>query len=154
MSVGWVVFLRKFDLLAVSWILLGIVAFGSMAFGLVFAVLGTPPFILEFIGMDWSTIVAFSPLLAGAFVLAQRLLGFAHIAIALASLLVLYRHYRRDQRWAVLFLAIIMLPVWPPGWFLLPPAIPIAFWATIGLSILWIVGISIGALALQQRKQD
>ena len=67
MSGGWVVFLRKFDLLALSWILLGIVAFGSMAFGIVFAVLGTPPFILEFIGMDWSAIVAFSPLLAGAF---------------------------------------------------------------------------------------
>jgi hypothetical protein len=149
-----VIFLRNFDLLAVSWILLSIVAFGSMAFGIVFAVLGSPPFILEFVGMDWSAIVALSPLLASAFALAQRLLGFAHIAIALASLLVLYRHYRRDQRWAVLFLLIIMLPVWPPAWFLIPPAIPIAFWATIALSILWILGIGLGVVALKQRKQD
>ncbi|MHA2427707.1 MAG: hypothetical protein ACXADB_06765 [Candidatus Hermodarchaeia archaeon] len=144
--------MRKFDLLAVSWILLSIVALGSMAFGIVFAVLGTPPFILEFIGMDWSAIVAFSPPLASAFVLAQRLLGFAHIAIAITSLLVLYRHYQRDQRWAVLFLFIIMLPVWPPAWFLIPPAIPIAFWATIVLSVLWVLGVGIGALALKQRK--
>ena len=154
MRVGGVVVLRKFDLLVVSWILLGIVALGSMAFGVVFAVLGTPPFILEFIGMDWSAIVAFSPLLASGFVLAQRLLGFAHIAIALASLLVLHRHYRRDQRWAVLFIGIVMIPVWLPGLFLIPPAIPIAFWATIALSILWILGIGIGALALKQRQQD
>ncbi len=154
MRVGWVVVLRKFDLLTVSWVLLGIVALGSMGFGVVFATLGTPPFILEFIGMDWSTIVAFSPLLASAFVLAQRLLGFAHIAIALASLLVLHRHYRGNQRWAVLFLGIIMLPVWPPAWFLIPPAIPIAFWATIALSVLWVVGLGIGTLALKQRQQD
>jgi hypothetical protein len=149
-----VVFVRKFDLVTVSWILLIIVALGSMAFGVIFAVLGTPPFILEFVGMDWSAIVALSPLLASAFVLAQRLLGFAHIAIALASLLVLHRHYRGDQRWAVLFLLIIMLPVWPPGWFLIPPAIPLAFWATIALSILWILGIGLGVVALKQRKQD
>ena len=142
---GWVVFMRKLDLLDVSWILLSIVALGSMAFGVIFAVFGSPSFILEYVGLGWSAIVAFSPLLANAFVLAQRLLGFAHIAIALASLLVLHRHYRRDQRWAVLFMLIIMLPVWPPAWFLIPPAIPIAFWATIALSALWILGIVIGA---------
>ncbi len=148
------VLLRKFGLLDVSWILLIIVALGSMAFGVVFAVLGAPSFILEYVGMEWSAIVAFSPLLASAFVLAQRLLGFAHISIALASLLVLQRYYRGDQRWAVLFLFIIMLPVWPPAWFLIPPAIPIAFWATIALSVLWVLGVGLGVLALKQRKQD
>jgi hypothetical protein len=125
-----------------------------MVFGVVFAVFGSPSFILEYVGMEWSAIVAVSPLLASAFVLAQRLLGFAHIAIAIASLLVLYRHYRRDQRWAVLFLCIIMLPVWPPAWFLIPPAIPIAFWATVALSVLWVLGIGIGALAFKQHKPD
>ena len=141
-------------MLDVSWILLIIVALGSMAFGVVFAVLGTPWFILEYIGMEWSVIVAFSPLLANGFVLAQRLLGFAHIAIALASLMVLRRYYRRDQHWALLFILIIMLPVWPPGWFLIPSAIPIAFWATIALSALWILGIIFGALALRQHQKD
>jgi hypothetical protein len=141
-------------MLDVSWVLLIIVALGSMAFGVIFAVLGTPSFILEYIGMDWSAIVTFSLLLANAFVLAQRLLGFAHIAIALASLMVLHRHYRRNQRDALLFILIIMLPVWPPAWFLIPPAIPIAFWAVIALSALWILGIIFGALALLQRQKD
>ena len=141
-------------MLDVSWVLLIIVALGSMAFGVVFAVLGSPPFILEFIGMDWSAIVAFSPLLASAFVLAQRLLGFAHMAIALASLLVLHQHYRGDHRWALVFILIIMMPVWPPAWFLIPPAIPIAFWATIVLSALWILGIIIGVLALKTRRRE
>ena len=148
------VFLRKIGLLDMSWVLLSIVALGSMAFGVMFAVLGSPFFILEYVGMDWSAIVALSPLLASAFVLAQRLLGFAHIAIASAALLVLHRHYRGNQHWAVLFLFIIMLPVWPPGWFLIPPAIPIAFWATMVLSVLWILGIIIGFLALKQRQKD
>ena len=148
------VFLRKLDMLDVSWILLSIEALGSMGFGVVFAVLGSPSFILEYIGMEWSAIVAFSPLLASAFVLAQRLLGFAHISIALASLMVLRRHYRRDQRWVLLVIFVIKLPVWVPAWFLIPPAIPIAFWGTIALSALWILGIAIGALALKQHKQD
>ncbi len=148
------VFVRKLDMLDVSWILLIIVALGSMAFGVIFAVLGSPPFILEYIGMEWSAIVALSPLLASAFVLAQRLLGFAHISIGLASLMVLRRHYRGDLRWALVFLFAIMLPVWPPAWFLIPPAIPIAFWATIALSTLWILGLIIGALALKQRQPD
>ena len=146
--------MRKLDMLDVSWILLIIVALGSLAFGVVFAVLGTPPFILEYIGMEWGAIVAFSPLLARSLDLAQRLLGFAHIAIALASLMVLRRHYRGDQRWALVFLVVIMVPVWPPAWFLIPPAIPIAFWATIALSTLWILGIVFGALALKQRQPD
>lgn len=147
--------MHKLDLLDVSWILLIIEALGSMAFGVVFAVLGAPSFILEYIGMDWSTIVAFSPLLASAFVLAQRLLGFAHISVALASLIVLKRHYREEQRWALLFIFIIKLPVWLPGWFLIPPAIPIAFWGTIALSTLWILGITIGTLViLKKRRRD
>jgi hypothetical protein len=116
-----------------------------MAFGVIFAVLGTPPFILEYIGMEWSSIVAFSPLLASSFELAQRLLGFAHISIAVASLIVLRRHYKGGQRWALLFILIIKAPVWFPAWFLIPPAIPIAFWGTIALSILWILGIVFGA---------
>ncbi len=146
-------FLRKVGLLDVSWVLLIVVALGSMAFGVVFAVLGSPSFILEYIGMEWSAIVAFSPLLANAFVLAQRLLGFAHVAIAFASLLVLQRHYRGDQRWALLFLLIIMMPVWPPAWFLIPPAIPLAFWATIALSVLWILGLIIGAYVTLKKRQ-
>jgi hypothetical protein len=141
-------------MLDISWILLIIVALGSMAFGVVFAVLGTPFFILEYIDMEWSAIVAFSPLIARSLDLAQRLLGFAHIAIALASLMVLRRHYRGDQRWALLWIFIIMLPVWPPAWFLIPPAIPIAFWATIALSALWILGLIIGALTLKPRQRD
>jgi hypothetical protein len=149
-----VLVLRKLDLLDASWILLIIVALGSLAFGVVFAVLGAPWFILEYVGLEWSAIMAFSPLLASAFGLAQRLLGLAHISIALASLLVLHRHYRGDQRWALLFIIIVMLPVWPPAWFLIPPAIPIAFWATVALSALWILGIIIGVLALQQRQKD
>lgn len=148
------VILRKLELLDVCWGLLIIVAVGSLAFGVVFAVLGSPSFILEYVGMEWSAIVALSPLLASAFVLAQRLLGFAHISIGLASLMVLRRHYRGDQRWALVFLFVIMLPVWPPGWFLIPPAIPIAFWATIALSILWVLGLIIGALVLKQRQLD
>lgn len=147
------VLVRKLGLLDLSWVLLIIVALGSMAFGIVFAVLGSPPFILEYIGMDLSTIVAFSPLLASAFVLAQRLLGFAHIAIALASLLVLHRHYRGDQWLALLFLLIVMLPVWPPGLFLIPPAIPLAFWATVALSVCWILGLLIGFLATRKTNQ-
>jgi hypothetical protein len=146
--------MRNLDMLDVSWILLIIEALGSMGFGVVFAVFGSPSFILEYIGMEWSAIVAFSPLLASAFELAQRLLGFAHISIALASLLVLKRHYRGDQRWALLFIFIIKLPVWLPAWFLIPPAIPIAFWGTIALSVLWILGIIIGALALKQRQHN
>ncbi|MGD9396232.1 MAG: hypothetical protein PVJ05_07380 [Candidatus Thorarchaeota archaeon] len=137
--------MRKLDMLDVSWILLIIEALGSMAFGLIFAVLGTPPFILEFIGMEWSSIVALSPLLASSFELAQRLLGFAHISIALASLIVLKRHHRVGQRWALLFILTIKVPVWLPGWFLIPLAIPIAFWGTIILSFMWILGIIIGA---------
>ena len=147
--------MRKLGMLDVSWVLLIIVALGSMAFGVVFAVLGTPPFILEYIGIEWSAIVGFSPLLASAFVLAQRLLGFAHISIALASLLALRRYYRGDQRWALLFLFLIMMPVWPPAWFLIPPAIPIAFWGTIALSALWILGLILGAgVTLKKRQQD
>jgi hypothetical protein len=145
--------MRKLGMLDVSWILLIIEAFGSMAFGVVFAVLGAPSFILEYIGMDWSTIVAFSPLLASAFALAQRLLGFAHISIALASLLVLKRHYREEPRWALLFILIIKLPVWIPGWFLIPPVIPIAFWGTIALSALWILGIIIGVQVTRKKQQ-
>jgi hypothetical protein len=139
-------------MLDVSWILLIIVALGSMAFGAVFAVLGTPPFILEYVGMEWGAIVAFSPLLARSFDLAQRLLGFAHISIALASLMVLRRHYRGDQHWALLCIFIIMLPVWPPAWFLIPPAIPIAFWATIALSALWILGLILGASVILKQR--
>ena len=45
------ILLRKFGLLDASWVLLIIVALGSLAFGVVFAVLGTPPFILEYIGI-------------------------------------------------------------------------------------------------------
>ena len=146
--------MRKFDWLDVSWGMLIVVALGSLAFGVVFAVLGTPPFILEYIGMEWGAIVAFSPLVAHSLDLAQRLLGFAHISIALASLMVLQRHYRGDQRWALVFLFVIMLLVWPPAWFLIPPAIPIAFWATIALSILWMLGIVFGTLALKQRQLD
>ena len=137
--------MRKLDMLDVSWSLLIIEALGSMAFGLIFAVLGTPPFILEYIGMDWSSIVALSPLLASSFELAQRLLGFAHISVALASLIVLKRYYRGEQRWALLFILVVKTPVWLPGWFLIPPAIPIAFWGTIILSVMWILGIVIGA---------
>jgi hypothetical protein len=147
--------MRKFGMLEVSWILLIIMALGSMTFGVVFAVLGSPSFILEYIGLEWSAIVAFSPLLASAFLLAQRLLGFAHIAIALASLMVLHRHYRGDQRGSLLFLFIIMVPVWVPAWFLIPPAIPIAFWGTIALSVFWIIGIIIGAwMTLKKRQLD
>jgi hypothetical protein len=145
--------MRKLDLLDTSWIFLTIEALGSMVFGVVFAVLGTPPFILEYVGMEWSTIVALSPLLASSFELAQRLLGFAHISIALASLIVLKRHYRRNQRWALLLILTIKIPVWPPAWFLIPPAIQIAFWGTIALSTLWILGIVFGArVALETRQ--
>ncbi|MHA2143697.1 MAG: hypothetical protein ACXADD_19640 [Candidatus Thorarchaeota archaeon] len=135
----------KLDMLDVSWILLIIEALGSMVFGVIFAVLGSPPFILEYIGMEWSAIVALSPLLASSFELAQRLLGFAHISIALASLIILRRYYRRGERWALLVIFAIKMPVWLPAWFLIPPAIPIAFWGTIVLSVLWILGIIIGA---------
>ena len=145
--------MRKFDMLDVSWILLIIEALGSMVFGVVFAVLGAPSFILEYIGMEWSAIVALSPLLASSFVLAQRLLGFAQISIALASLIVLKRHYRGEQRWALLFIFTIKIPVWLPGWFLIPPAIQIAFWGTIALSTLWILGIIIGARATLKTRQ-
>jgi hypothetical protein len=118
---------------------------GSMVFGLIFAVLGTPPFILEYIGLEWSAIVALSPVLASSFELAQRLLGFAHISIALVSLLILKKHYRGEQRWAVLCIFAIKLPVWPPGMFLIPPAIQFAYWGTIVLSGFWILGVIIGA---------
>jgi hypothetical protein len=145
--------MSKLDMLHVSWILLILEALGSMVFGLIFAVLGSPPFILEYIGMEWSEIVALSPLLASSFELAQRLLGFAHISIALASLFVLRRHYRESQHWALLFIFTIKLPVWPPAWFLIPSAIQIAFWGTIALSTLWILGIIIGTrVALESRK--
>jgi hypothetical protein len=132
-------------MLDVSWILLIIEAFGSMAFGVIFAVLGTPPFILEYIGMEWSSIVALSPLLASSFELAQRLLGFAHISIALVSLMVLKRHFREGQRWALLFILSIKVPVWLPAWFLISSVIQIAFWGTIVLSVMWILGLIIGA---------
>ena len=146
--------MRKLDRLDVSWILLIIEALGSMVFGVVFAVLGSPSFILEYIGMEWSEIITFSPLLASSFELAQRLLGFAQISIALASLLVLKRYYREDQHWALLFIFIIKMLVWPPAWFLIPPAIPFAFWGTITLSALWILGIIIGArVTLKTRQQ-
>lgn len=145
--------MRKLDMLDVSWILLSIEALGTMAFGVVFAVLGAPSFILEYIGMDWSTIVALSPLLASSFALAQRLLGFAHISIALASLMVLKRFYREGQGWALLFIFIIKLPVWLPAWFLIPTAIPIAFWGTIVLSTFWILGIIIGARVTRKTRQ-
>ena len=145
--------MSKLDMLNVSWILLIIEALGSMVFGLTFAVLGSPPFILEYIGMEWSEIVALSPLLASSFELAQRLLGFAHISIALASLFVLRRYYRGSQHWALLFIFTIKMSVWPPAWFLIPPAIQIAFWGTIALSTLWILGIIIGArVALKTRQ--
>ncbi|MHA1965524.1 MAG: hypothetical protein ACXACG_02150 [Candidatus Thorarchaeota archaeon] len=137
--------MRKLDMLDVSWILLIIEAFGSMAFGVIFAVLGTPPFILEYIGMEWSSIVALSPLLASSFELAQRLLGFAHISIALVSLMVLKRHFREGQRWALLFILSIKVPVWLPAWFLISSVIQIAFWGTIVLSVMWILGLIIGA---------
>ena len=149
------VLMHKFDMLEVSWILLTIEALGSMVFGVVFAVLGSPSFILEYIGMEWSAIVAFSPLLAGSFELAQRLLGFAHISIALVSLVVLRRHYQEDQRWALLCVFIIKIPVWPPAWFLIPPAIQIAYWGTIVLSTMWILGLLIGArVTLKKRQLD
>ena len=147
--------MRKLDMLEVSWILLILEALGSMAFGVVFAVLGSPSFILEYIGMEWSEIVALSPLLASSFDLAQRLLGFAHISIALTSLMVLRRHYRTGQRWALLLIFAIKLPVWPPAWFLISPAIQIAFLGTIALSTLWILGIVFGArVAFKTRKVD
>ena len=136
--------MHKLDMLDVSWILLVAEALGSLAFGVVFAVLGSPSFILEYIGMEWSAIVALSPLLASAFELAQRLLGFAHISIALASLMILKRHYREGHRWALLFIFIIKMPVWLPGWFFIPPAIQIAFWGTVALSAFWILGLIIG----------
>ena len=145
--------MRKLDLLDVSWILLIIEALGSMVFGVIFAVLGSPPFILEYIGMEWSSIVALSPLLASSFELAQRLLGFAHISIALASLIVLKRHYRGEQRWALLFILTIKMPVWLPAWFLIPPPIQIAFWGTIALSTLWILGIIFGARVTLKTRQ-
>lgn len=145
--------MRKLDMLDVSWILLIIEAFGSMAFGVIFAVFGSPPFILEYIGMEWSAIVALSPLLAGSFELAQRLLGFAHISIALASLIVLKRHYRAGQRGALLLILILKIPVWPPAWFLIPPAIQIAFLGTIVLSALWILGIIIGVRSTHKMGQ-
>ncbi|MHA2386627.1 MAG: hypothetical protein ACXAEE_10510, partial [Candidatus Thorarchaeota archaeon] len=121
--------------------------------GVVFAVLGSPSFILEYIGMEWSEIVALSPLLASSFELAQRLLGFAHISIALASLIVLGRYYRRGQRWALLFIFTIKMPVWPPAWFFIPSAIQIAFWGTIALSVLWLLGIIIGARVVLKTRQ-
>jgi len=145
----------KLDMLDVSLILLIIEALGSMAFGLVFAVLGSPPFILEYIGMDWSSIVALSPPLAGSLELAQRLLGFSQVSIAIATLMVLKRFYREEQRWALLFIFTIKMPVWLPAWFLIPPAIPIAFWGTIALSVLWILGMIIGArVTLKKRKPE
>jgi hypothetical protein len=131
-------------MLDVSWILLIIEALGSMVFGVIFAALGSPPFILEYIGMEWSSIVALSPLLASSFELAQRLLGFSQVSIALVSLIILKRHYQEEQRWALLAIFTIKIPVWLPAWFLIPPAIPIAFWGTIVLSVLWILGIIIG----------
>ena len=139
----------------VSWILLIIEALGTMAFGVVFVVLGSPPFILEYIGMDWSSIVALSPLLASSFEFAQRLLGFSQVYIALASLIVVKRYYREGHRWSLLFVFTIKMPVWVPAWFLIPPAIPVAFWGTIVLSVLWILGIIIGArVTLKTRKLD
>ena len=136
--------MRDFDMVDISWALLIIEALGSMVFGVIFAVLGTPPFILEYIGLDWSSIVGISPLLASSFELAQRLLGFSQVSIALASLLFLRRHYREGQRWALLIIFAIKLPVWLPAWFLIPPAISIAFWGTMFLSALWILGIILG----------
>ena len=104
--------------------------------------------------MDWSTIVAISPALASSFELAQRLLGFSQISIALASILVLKRHYRNDQHWALLFIFTIKMPVWLPALFLIPSAIQIAFWGTIALSTMWILGIVIGVReTLQSRKE-
>ena len=145
--------MRKLDMLDISWILLIIEALGTMVFGVVFVVLGAPSFILEYIGMEWSAIVALSPLLASSFELAQRLLGFAQISIALMSLIVLKQHYRGDQRWALLFIFTIKIPVWLPAWFLIPPAIQIAFWGTIALSTLWILGIIIGARVTLKTRQ-
>ncbi len=142
--------MRKLDMLDISWTFLIIEALGSMIFGVIFAVLGSPPFILEYIGMEWSSIVALSPLLASSFELAQRLLGFAHISIAFASLMVLRRHYRTGQRWALLLIFTIKIPVWLPAWFLIPPVIQIAFLGTIALSALWILGIIIGARAIRK----
>jgi len=128
--------MRKLDMLDVSWTLLIVEALGSLAFGMVFAFLGSPSFILEYIGMEWSEIVGLSPLLAGSFDLAQRLLGFSQVSIALASLMVLKRHYRGGQRWALLFIFAIKIPVWLPAWFIIPPAIPFAFWGTIARATL------------------
>ena len=145
--------MRKLDMLDVSWILLIIEALGSMAFGIIFTVLGSPSFILEYIGMEWAEIVAISPLLAGSFNLAQRLLGFSQVSIAIASLMILKRHYRGGQRWALLFIFTIKILVWVPAWFLIPPAIPLAFWGTIVLSVLWILGIVIGSRATLKMHQ-
>ncbi len=146
--------MRKIDMLDVSWIMLIIDALGSIVFGVIFAVLGSPPFILEYIGMEWSEIIGLSPLLAGSFDLAQRLLGFSQVSIALASLMVLKRHYRGGQRWAFLLIFVIKVPVWLPAWFLIPPAIPIAFWGTIILSVMWILGIIIGARVTSKMHQQ
>ena len=137
--------MRKLDMLDISWTFLIIEALGSMIFGVIFAVLGSPPFILEYIGMEWSSIVALSPLLASSFELAQRLLGFAHISIAIVSLIILRLHYWEEQRRALLLILVIKMPVWLPAWFLIPSAIQIAFWGTIVLSVLWILGLIIGA---------
>ncbi|MHA1481717.1 MAG: hypothetical protein ACTSQZ_09880 [Candidatus Thorarchaeota archaeon] len=145
--------MRKLDMLYISWILLIIDALGSMVFGTIFAVFGTPPFILEYIGMEWSEIVALSPLLASSLDLAQRLLGFAQISIGLVSLMVLKRHFREGQRWALLFILTIKVPVWLPAWILIPPAIPIAFWGTIVLSAMWILGIVIGVRVTHKMHQ-
>jgi len=146
--------MRKLHMLDISWLLLNIVALGSMVFGVIFAVLGTPPFILEYIGMEWSEIVALSPLLAGSLELAQRLLGFSQISIGLVSLMVLKRYFREGQRWALIFILTINVPVWLPAWFLIPPAIPIAFWGTIALSVMWILGLVIGARATLKMDQS
>ena len=143
----------KLDMLDVSWIMLVMEAIGSMAFGVVFTVLGAPSFILEYIGMEWSAIVDLSPLLASSFDLAQRLLGLAQISIALASLMILKRHYRKEQQWALLSIFALKAPVWIPAWFLIPPTIQIAFWGTIALSTLWILGIVFGARVTLKMRQ-
>jgi len=44
--------------------------------------------------------------------------------------------------------------VWLPAWFLIPPAIPIAFWGTIALSVMWILGLVIGARAILKMDQS
>ena len=135
----------KSKLIDISAVLFVISAIDLLLFGLLYVAIGFCPFQLEYLGMTWADIVALDADLALVVSISYRLAGFGWISIVLCMFLVIFKGYREGEKWTWWFMLLAGGPVFLSASILIPLDFGIALYIVWLTTILWIIGLLIGA---------